>query len=70
MFRPNGMPPSANGTMSPSKRQMTEVKGRTQRNDVPGQRIDFGHGSSVIAALTNSGNTSAAGRPDRRMTAK
>ena len=56
--------------MSPSKRQMIEVSGRTQRNGEPGQRIDFGQGSSTIAAWISSGNTSAAGRPERLTTAK
>ncbi len=49
---------------------MIEVSGRTQRNGEPGQRIDFGQGSSTIAALISSGSTAAEDRPLRPITAK
>src|SRR5579864_1617833 len=70
VVRPTGMLSSTSGKIAPSYRQMIEVSGRTQRNGEPGQRIDLGQGNSAIAVLIKSGNTSAAGRPERLTTAK
>ena len=44
--------------------------GRTQRSDEPGQRIDLGQASSLIAARIGSGSTSGVGRPVCLMIAK
>ena len=67
---PLRIPSISKGTTSPSKVQMMEWSGRTQRKDPEPQRIDLGQGNLRIVSGTISAMISVAARPGLRITAR